>query len=61
MRSWCVAVLAASRIHESLARVGILTRLFECPVSVRFGLPGPEKDWQRLGAALRGLPMAARE
>ena len=51
----------ASRIHESLARVGILTRLFECPVSVRFGLPGPEKDWQRLGAALRGLPMAARE
>ena len=51
----------ASRIHQSLASAGILTRFFESPASVRFGLPGPEKDWQRLEAALRALPVEARQ
>jgi L-threonine-O-3-phosphate decarboxylase len=46
----------AVSIHESLARAGILTRLFECPAGLRFGLPGREEDWQRLEAALRALP-----
>jgi cobalamin biosynthesis protein CobC len=50
----------ASEIHESLARAGILTRLFESPASVRFGLPGREEDWRRLEAALHALPVEAR-
>jgi cobalamin biosynthesis protein CobC len=49
----------ASAIHESLARGGILTRLFESPASLRFGLPGAEPEWQRLEAALRDLPREA--
>ncbi|HEY0800654.1 MAG TPA: hypothetical protein VGD54_07410, partial [Steroidobacteraceae bacterium] len=31
-------------IHEALARDGILTRLFETPASLRFGLPRHEHD-----------------
>lgn len=42
----------AVEIHEALARRGILTRLFETPSSLRFGLPRSEQDWQRLEAAL---------
>lgn len=38
--------------HQALARRGILTRLFEAPASLRFGLPGSEDQWQRLDAAL---------
>jgi cobalamin biosynthetic protein CobC len=47
----------AAAIHDTLARAGILTRLFESPASVRFGLPGPEEHWQRLERALRELPI----
>jgi cobalamin biosynthesis protein CobC len=43
---------AAAAVHESLARRGILTRLFATPRSLRFGLPGREPDWQRLESAL---------
>ncbi|OGI42136.1 MAG: threonine-phosphate decarboxylase [Candidatus Muproteobacteria bacterium RBG_16_64_11] len=42
-------------MHEHLARRGILTRLFEEPPSLRFGLPGTEPDWLRLEAALAGM------
>ncbi len=42
-------------LHEYLARRGILTRLFEEPLSLRFGLPGTEPDWLRLEAALAGV------
>lgn len=45
----------ASRIHEALARRGILSRLFDDPPSLRFGLPGSETDWARLGSALSDL------
>jgi cobalamin biosynthetic protein CobC len=38
--------------HERLARQGILTRLFDDPPSLRFGLPHHESDWARLAAAL---------
>jgi cobalamin biosynthetic protein CobC len=48
---WVLTPLAAS-IHQSLARRGILTRLFKHPHSLRFGLPGREADWCRLQAAL---------
>ncbi|WP_295430928.1 threonine-phosphate decarboxylase CobD [uncultured Thiodictyon sp.] len=42
----------APLLHEHLARVGILTRLFEAPPAVRFGLPGSEDEWTRLADAL---------
>ncbi len=42
----------AMLLHESLARQGILTRLFEEPPAVRFGLPGDEAAWLRLEQAL---------
>jgi cobalamin biosynthetic protein CobC len=35
-------------IHERLARLGILTRLFNEPASLRFGLPGTERAWMKL-------------
>lgn len=41
-----------AELHESLARQGILTRHFEQQPLLRFGLPGNEGDWQRLGSAL---------
>jgi cobalamin biosynthetic protein CobC len=45
----------ANILHHQLAQQGVLTRLFETPVSLRFGLPGRETDWQRLQAALETL------
>jgi len=42
----------AQALHEALARRGVLTRLFDQPASLRFGLPGDEAQWQRLDAAL---------
>jgi cobalamin biosynthesis protein CobC len=43
---------SAHAIHEKLARAGILTRLFDDPPSLRFGLPRTETDWQRLERSL---------
>jgi cobalamin biosynthetic protein CobC len=48
---WITTPKAAS-LHVFLARRGILTRLFNQPQSLRFGLPGREGDWQRLQEAL---------
>ena len=42
----------AANVHEQLARRSILTRLFDHPRSLRFGLPRDEVQWQRLAAAL---------
>jgi len=42
----------AALLHEFLACNGILTRLFEQPPSIRFGLPADEEGWQRLTRAL---------
>lgn len=42
----------AARIHDHLARRAILTRRFEQPAALRFGLPGSEPDWARLETAL---------
>ncbi|WP_374481294.1 threonine-phosphate decarboxylase CobD [Zoogloea sp.] len=47
--------LRAVDIHARLAEQGILTRLFETPSSLRFGLPGNETEWSRLAAALGRL------
>jgi len=42
----------AGWLHEGLAKQGILTRLFQQPAALRFGLPGSEDEWQRLAQAL---------
>ena len=42
----------ATALHGALARRGILTRLFDTPAALRFGLPADEADWQRLAHAL---------
>ena len=42
----------AARINEQLAQQGILTRLFDQPASLRFGLPRDEAQWARLAEAL---------
>ena len=47
--------LDAARIHSQLAQQGILTRLFETPPGLRFGLPGNATEWARLAAALTRL------
>ncbi len=39
-------------LFEHLARRAILTRRFDQPGLLRFGLPGPEAEWQRLALAL---------
>jgi cobalamin biosynthetic protein CobC len=52
---WVVTPRAAV-LHETLARRGILTRLFSHPSSLRFGLPGKEDEWRRLTAALKDCP-----
>ena len=41
----------APRLHEFMARRGILLRLFSQPPSLRFGLPASEQDFQRLAQA----------
>jgi cobalamin biosynthetic protein CobC len=43
---------AAAAAHDTLARAGILTRLFETPSGLRFGLPACEAHWERLERAL---------
>ncbi len=47
----------AASVHQTLAEQGILTRLFDTPASLRFGLPYSEGErsegaWARLDAAL---------
>ena len=49
----CIA--DAASVHSQLAQQGILTRLYDQPASLRFGLPGNESDWTRLDAALNGV------
>ncbi len=45
----------AADIHHLLAKQGILTRMFSSPVSLRFGLPGNERQWNALERALSAL------
>jgi len=47
-----VRIDSAADLHDALARQGILTRWFDDPSSLRFGLPKNETDWVRLDAAL---------
>ncbi len=45
----------AARVYEQLAQQGILTRLYDAPCSIRFGLPRDEAQWARLANALNGI------
>ena len=42
----------AKKIHRALAEQGVLTRLFEQPLSLRFGLPKDEGQWGKLEVAM---------
>lgn len=42
----------AKNIHQALAEQGVLTRLFEQPLSLRFGLPKDEWQWKKLEAVM---------
>jgi len=50
-----VRCASAVSVHQHLAQQGILTRLFDAPPSVRFGLPRDEAQWVRLAEALGGI------
>ncbi len=51
---WCRHPRAAE-LHEALQQRAVLTRLFDTPPSLRFGLPPDEAAFERLDDALRGL------
>lgn len=46
---------AAKEIHRQLAKQGILTRLFQEPCSLRFGLPADRAAFDRLQGALQQI------
>ena len=48
----------AELVEDQLARQGILLRRFDDHPGLRFGLPGPEVEWQRLAEALGILDKA---
>ncbi|SDY64145.1 L-threonine O-3-phosphate decarboxylase [Lysobacter sp. yr284] len=50
----------AAQLHDALAQRAILTRLFDEPASLRFGLPGGEDEWQRLHCVLAELGACLR-
>jgi len=56
-----VVTTQATIIHQQLAGRGILTRLFETPARLRFGMPANEKEWQRLQQALLELDVPLAE
>ncbi|HEX7814293.1 threonine-phosphate decarboxylase CobD [Dyella sp.] len=45
----------AAHLHRMLAQRGVLTRRFEMPPSLRFGLPGDDAAFDRLDRALAGI------
>ncbi len=47
----------AKFIHIALAKRAILTRFFNAPLSLRFGLPGNEQQWNRLESALHKISL----
>ena len=54
-----VKTTRALAVHKRLVERGILTRYFDAPHSLRFGLPGTENKWERLKAALKAVLCAA--
>lgn len=56
-----VCTTQAARLHQALAQQAILTRLFETPASLRFGLPGTAADWAHLQHALSDITAATTD
>lgn len=54
MFQWCCDERALA-LHEALAARAILTRYFDDPASLRFGLPADDAAFARLDLALRGI------
>ena len=50
----------AASIHTQLAKQGILTRYFDEPSSLRFGLANNGQDWDRLETALSQLELLTK-
>lgn len=50
----------AEQLQGALAAQGILVRRYRDPAGLRFGLPGPEADWQRLEAGLASVQVHCR-
>ena len=48
----------AASLHQQLAQRSILTRLYDAPHSLRFGLPRDEAQWARLAEALKAIQSA---
>ena len=48
-----VKTLQAKQVHQNLAQQGILTRLFQQPLSLRFGLPQNNQQYAELDVALK--------
>lgn len=54
---WALSPEQAQACHAHLAQAGIWARLFvDAAAGIRLGLPADEQGWQRLDAALAGLP-----
>ena len=51
-----IKTVEAVQIHQALAERGLLTRLFTQPLSLRFGLPKNEPEWEYLEQILSELP-----
>jgi cobalamin biosynthesis protein CobC len=47
----------ALKLHDALARQGVLTRYFEAVPSLRFGLPARTEDWHRLETVLGSVQL----
>lgn len=45
----------ATRLHHALATRGILTRRFDEPAALRFGLPGDDAGYERLASTLAAV------
>lgn len=50
----------AATWHDALAREAVLTRRFDTPSSLRFGLPSDEASWEKLDLALARVASARR-
>lgn len=52
-----IKIAEAKAIHRDLAKQGVLTRLFEQPLSLRFGLPKDEWQWKKIELAMINISM----
>ena len=53
-----IKIPEAKGIHQALAEQGVLTRLFDQPLSLRFGLPQNEQQWSQFDIALSKIDLS---